>query len=97
MNILNIIWGIISLIYLVLAIFQFMWSRVRFSPLPFKGKIAKINDIPLGIAEAVTDINDFIGRFNEHNKKMSMAQFWGYLAAFIVALFSFTISLGINN
>jgi hypothetical protein len=97
MSILNIIWGIISLIYLILAIFQFMWSRVRFSPLPFKGKIAKINDIPLGIAEAVMDINDFITRFNEHNNKMSMAQFWGYLAAFVVALFSFIISLGINK
>jgi hypothetical protein len=97
MLIVTIIWGIISIIYLILAIFQFIWSRVKFPPLQFKGKIAKINGIPLGIGDAVTDINKFIDRFNEHNKRMNMAQFYGFLAAFIVALISLVISLVTNK
>jgi len=93
---LTIFWGIISLIFLTLAILHSIWSLHKFSPLRSKGKVGKIMGLPLGINEAVEDINDFINRFNKHSKRMNIAQFWGYLAAFGAALASFILSLLTN-
>ena len=93
---LTIFWGIISLLFLTLMIFQWKWSRYKFSPLPKRPTIAKISGVPLNIAETVGDINAFISLFNKHNKNMNMAQFFGYLAAFSAALASFVTSLVTN-
>ena len=93
---LTIFWGIIWLIFLTLVIKHFRWSRHKFLPLPKRPTVAKIMAVPLNIRETVEDINDFIDRLNGHNKKMNMAQFWGYLAAFLAALSSFIVSLVTN-
>ena len=93
---LTIFWGIISLIFLTLVTLHLIWSLHKFSPLEFKGKVGKIQGLPLGIKEAVEDISDFIDRFNKHNKKMNVAQSLGYLGASGAALASFIISLVTN-
>ena len=91
-----IFWGIISLIYLTLLIRHLKWSRYEFSPLPKRPTVAKIMGVPLNIAETAEDINAFVDSLNKHNKKMNVAQFFGYLAAFVAAFASFITSLVTN-
>ena len=88
-----IFWGVISLLYLTLAILQFKWSRDTF-PLPeFKGKLAEIMGIPTGMSEFADDMNKFIDHFNNHNRKINRTQTLGYSLAFLAALFSTIITV----
>lgn len=90
---LTIFWGIISFIFFTLVVLHSIWSTHKFSPLQFKGKVGEIKGLPLGIKEVTGDINDFVDRFNKHNKKMNIAQLLGYLAAFGAALASAIITI----
>ena len=97
MDILNIIlpifWAIITLTHFFLMIRHFIWSRDTYPSLPKRPTIAKISGVPLSIPETIQDINDFVDRLNKHTRKVNIAQCWGYLAAFIVALAAFILSL----
>ena len=92
MDMRTIFWGIISLIFLTLVVLHSIWSTHKLSPLQFKGKVGRIQGLPLGIKEATEDVNDFIDRFNKHNKEMNIAQLLGYLAAFGAAVASAIIT-----
>ena len=93
--VLSIFWAIIALIYLYLMIRHIRWSRDTYPSLQKRPTIAKISGVPLNIAETIQDINDFVDRLNEHSRKMNIAQFWGYLAAFIAALAALILTLQI--
>jgi hypothetical protein len=97
MNVIDIVftvfWAIIALTYLYLMIKHFVWFRYKHSRLPKRPTIAKISGVPLNIAETVEDINEFINLLNTHSSKVNIAQFWGYLAAFLAALTAFILSL----
>jgi uncharacterized protein YpmS len=93
MNWQTIFWCILSAMYLALWIIHVVLSRKTFPQLTKRPMIAKSRGVPTGIPATREDINEFIDSLNAYNRRMGMTQFWGYLAAFIAALFGVVASL----
>jgi hypothetical protein len=93
--IIAIFWFIVASVHIYLMIRHFLWSNQSFPSIPKKGKIAKINGIPIGVSEAIDDFNDFIDRLNMHNYKTNRAHLGGYAAGFIASLIGFILSIQI--
>jgi hypothetical protein len=93
MNWQTIFWCILAAIYLTLWITHVVLSRRTFTQLPKRIVIGKIMTVSTGMSETREDINKFIDNLNVYNKRMGMTQFWGYLAAFIAALFGVVASV----
>jgi len=93
MNWQTIFWCVLSAMYLTLWIMHVVLSRKTFNQLPKRIVIGKISGVSTGMSEIREDINEFIDNLNVYNKRMGMTQFWGYLAAFIAALFGVIASL----
>ena len=86
-------WGVIALLFLVLMLLHLRLSGEKFPRFAFKGGIAKMVGISLGIKEFADDVNDFIVRLDRSQRHMNLAQACGYLVAFLTACFSFFLSL----
>lgn len=93
MNWQTIFWCVLSAMYLTLWITHVVLSGKTFAQLPNRHGIAKISGVSTGMAEIREDINEFVDSLNVYNKRMGMTQFWGYLAAFVAALFGVIASL----
>jgi len=92
--VLTVFWGIISLLFLYLMIYQHKWHGKEFKPLEYPESVAKrISGVSTGAAEVKAWANAFTKSLNDYNKKISKAQIIGYGAAFLAALSSFTVSI----
>ncbi|MBN2463044.1 MAG: hypothetical protein JXB43_05530 [Dehalococcoidia bacterium] len=89
----TIFWCVLSAMYLALWVTHVVLSRKTFNQLPKRPMIAEIEGVSTGVPDTRQDINEFIDNLNVYNKRMGMTQFWGYLAAFIAALFGVIASL----
>jgi hypothetical protein len=82
-----IFWVIIASIYLILAVFHFIWSMDRYSRLEVRGRgiAAKVSGVSTGIVEAA----DYI---SNHIKKANIVQAIGFLIACGAASFASFLS-----
>ena len=89
-----IFWGIISLVFIGLGVFELIWSRKKFMPLQYTGRAHRtVGGLSSGTAETRNWVKDFTESLNKHNRHRSYAQAFGYFAASAAALGSFIVSI----
>lgn len=77
---------------MILAIYHFRQARLKVEKIESKAKIKSINGTNLGIAEFISEFNNYIDKQNTSNRIINIIQGVGYLSAAATALFSFFLS-----
>ena len=89
---LSISLGILSGVFLILAVTHTVNHRYRFN-LEYRGKIAKISGVSTGSTEFATELKRFIDDLNNSHRHANLVPAVGYLAAFLGVLIDLLVSL----
>lgn len=103
-DILTIIWGIISILFFALSLFHFWLSTKALPEFEITQVSGMGGDISVtrggrsvSVFQAIDDVQNeihtFVGSYNKATKNMNLIQGFGYLVAFVTALIALYLTV----